>query len=73
MLLAFGAQTVLYSWGNQFGYPPPDKTGSAGIVGIAGGVMLLAAGVLGAVGNATDRAASDQAGSQGSGDSPNAF
>jgi hypothetical protein len=62
MLLAFGIQMFLFSWGTQFGISPPATAGSAGIVGMVGGLMLLAAGVLGAVGNAADRPTSDQAG-----------
>lgn len=45
--------------------------GSVGLVGMAGGLMLVAAGVLGAVGSAAGKAAPDDpAGSQGTGDSP---
>jgi hypothetical protein len=73
MLLAFGAQTILLFWGYQFGALPSDHPGSAGIVGMAGGVMLLVAGVLGAVGIAAGRSRSGQASSQGIGDSPTAF
>ena len=73
MLLAFGGQTILLFWGYQFGAVPPQKPGSAGIVGMAGGVMLLVAGVLGAVGIAAGRSRSGQASSQGIGDSPTAF
>src|SRR5215469_5763412 len=58
-------QTLLYGWGTQFGVTQPDKPGSVGIAGIVGGLMLVAAGVLGAVGNATDRATSDLASNQG--------
>ena len=73
MLFAFGTQMCLFSWGTQVGITPPATAGSAGIVGMIGGLMLVAAGVLGAVGNATDLPTSDQAGSQGNSDSPNAF
>jgi len=71
VLLAFGVQTILLFWGYQFGNSPPQTAGSAGLVGMAGGLMLVAAGVLGAVGTAAGKAAPyDPAGSQGTGDSP---
>jgi hypothetical protein len=73
MLLAFGAQTVLLFWGYQFFVSAPARPGSAGLVGMAGGVMLVVAGVLGAVGIAADRAAPDQPSDQGTRDSPSAF
>jgi len=73
ILLTFGAQTVLLFWGYQFAYSPPNKPGSAGFVGMVGGVLLVAAGVLGAAGIAADRAAPDQTGRQGISESPSAF
>jgi hypothetical protein len=72
MLLAFGIQTVLLFWGYQFGFSPPQTAGSAGIAGMVGGLMLAAAGVLGAAGIATDTAAPDLMSNQGISDSPTA-
>jgi hypothetical protein len=48
----------------------PGKAASAGLVGMAGGLMLVAAGVLGAAGNAAGRAAPDLAAASAIGDSP---
>jgi hypothetical protein len=73
ILIAFGIQMLLYAWGTQFGIAPPQTAGSAGIPGLAGGLMLVAAGVLGAVGIGADRAGPDLADNQDVGDSPNTF
>jgi hypothetical protein len=73
MLLAFGIQTFLYSCGTQFGIAPPQTAGTAGIAGMAGGLMLVTAGVLGAVGIAADRATPDLAGNQDISDLLNTF
>lgn len=56
MLLASGTQTVLFFVGLRFGFVG-GRPGSAGAVGILGGVVLVAAGVLGAVSNTAGRGA----------------
>jgi hypothetical protein len=65
MLLAFGVQMCLFSIGTQWGYGPPETAGSAGIAGLVGGLMLMSAGVLGAVGISADRPVSGFAANQG--------
>jgi hypothetical protein len=56
VLVASGIQTVLFFVGLRFGFIG-GRPRSAGAVGIIGGVMLVVAGVLGAVGNIAGRGA----------------
>jgi hypothetical protein len=56
-LVAFGTQTVFLFAGLAFGIQSPDHPGAAGAVGIIGGLLLLIAGVLGAVGRSAPAAA----------------
>ena len=55
MLLAFGTQTFLLFVGYRFSLAPGQHPGIAGALGMAGGLMLLAAGVLGVVSNAASQ------------------
>ena len=64
MLVAFGFQMFLFSVGTQFGVGSASMEGSAGIAGMVGALMLVTAGVLGAVGSA-DRHATGLASTQG--------
>ena len=57
VLLASGTQIVLFFVGLRFGVGG-GRPGSAGAVGIVGGVLLVVAGVLGAVSNTAGRGAS---------------
>ena len=55
MLHVFGTQTFLLFVGYRFSLAPGQHPGSAGTLGMTGGLLLLAAGVLGAVSNAASQ------------------
>jgi hypothetical protein len=48
VLFGFGLQTILLFAGYEFYVQSPDHAGPGGAVGILGGLLLLAAGLIGA-------------------------
>jgi hypothetical protein len=48
ILIGFGAQTILLFAGYEFYVRSPDHAGPAGAVGILGGLLMLAAGLIAA-------------------------